>query len=420
MALGIAVRVAFAISVMSRGLTADAKFFHVSAAYLASGKGYETLSGHPTANHPPVFSLLLACFDWLGLHSIGEQRVAVSIVAGAGVLLLGLLGRRLAGPSVGLVGAAIAAASPVWFQPSGILMSESVYLVVIPGILLMALRCVDRPTAWRFGSLGLLIAVAILIRSEAIDLVVLLGIPVILMAAAGRRKRIQAGLALLVGFLVVLTPWVVRNDIQLGGASLSTNGGVTLAGSYCPAALNPSSSSYGSFNYACAIDEYIFLIKHTRPPGGARSYTELTLNRAATRQAETFARNHLSDIPGLVLAREMSLWGFGNQSFQLSLATAEGRVTGYEQAGRILYWVLLPFVILGLIVLATISWKSLVIVTVPLAVVALNSAAFYGSTRMRMAAEPSLAVLAAVGIMATVSFVIDRRQRRSGQRRQVP
>ena len=410
---GVLVRVAFAISIWSRGLTADGHFFHVSAAFIASGKGYETLSGDPTANHPPVFSLILAFFDFLGLHTIGEQRIAVSIVTGAGVLLLGLVGREVAGPTVGLVGAAIAAVNPNWFQSSGILMSESVYLIVIPGILLVALGCIRRPVVWRFGCLGLLIAIAILIRSEAIDFTLLLGIPVVLIASGGWRRRLQTGIVLVVGLLLVLTPWLVRNAIQLGGASLSTNGGVTLAGSYCPAALNPNDSSYGSFDTACAIDEYIFLIKHTRPPDGAKAYTELTLNRAATSQAETFALDHLNDMPGLIVARELSVWGFGKQDFQLSLATAEGRIPSYERAGRIVYWVLLPFVILGMAVLFRLSWKRFVVVAAPLVVVALNSAMFYGSTRMRTAAEPSLAVLAAVGVVAAVSFVVDHRHQLS-------
>jgi 4-amino-4-deoxy-L-arabinose transferase-like glycosyltransferase len=407
------VRVAFAISIWSRGLTADAHFFHVSAAFLASGKGYETLSGDPTANHPPVFSLILALFDLLGLHSIGEQRIAVSIATGAGVLLLGLVGREVAGPTVGLVGAGIAAVNPNWFQSSGILMSESVYLIVVPGILLVALGCIKRPAVWRFGILGLLIAIAVLIRSEAIDFTVLLGVPVLLIATEGWRRRFQTGIALVVGLLLVLTPWLVRNEIQLGGASLSTNGGVTLAGSYCPATLNPNNSDYGSFNTGCAVGEYIFLIKHTRPAGGAKAYTELTLNQAATSRAETFALGHLNDMPGLIVARELSVWGFGNQDFQLSLATAEGRIPSYERAGRIVYWVLLPFVILGMAVLVRLSWKRFLVVAAPLVVVGLNSAIFYGSTRMRTAAEPSLAILAAVGLVAAVSFVVGHRHQRS-------
>jgi hypothetical protein len=52
---GVLVRVAFSISIWSRGLTADAHFFDMSSAFIASGKGYETLSG----DQPRITRLLL-------------------------------------------------------------------------------------------------------------------------------------------------------------------------------------------------------------------------------------------------------------------------------------------------------------------------------------------------------------------------
>ncbi len=111
-------------------------------------------------------------------------------------------------------------------------MSESIYLVAIPGMLLVAVLCIEKPTVWRFGSLGLIIAIATLIRSEAVDFIALLGVPVLLMAVGDWRRRIQTGLALVVGFALILTPWLVHNEVQLGGATLSTNGGGTLDGSF--------------------------------------------------------------------------------------------------------------------------------------------------------------------------------------------
>ncbi len=88
--LGAIVRIAFAVSVMSRALPGDASFFHASAAHIADRKGYHT------AAHPPVFPYLLAAFDLVGLSSVGAQRIAVSIVASAGILFVGLLGRKVA------------------------------------------------------------------------------------------------------------------------------------------------------------------------------------------------------------------------------------------------------------------------------------------------------------------------------------
>ena len=57
-------------------------------------------------------------------------------------------------PSVGLVAAAFAAFSPLWVQWGGRLLSESLYLVVIPLLLWVALECVDRPSWWHLWGCG--------------------------------------------------------------------------------------------------------------------------------------------------------------------------------------------------------------------------------------------------------------------------
>lgn len=69
-----------------------------------------------TAGHPPVFPLLLAFFDLFRFRSVDSQRIVISVVASLGILLMGLLGRKVAGPVVGVTAAAIAAVDPLWFQ----------------------------------------------------------------------------------------------------------------------------------------------------------------------------------------------------------------------------------------------------------------------------------------------------------------
>lgn len=401
--VGLLVRVLFAVSAMSVKLSADARFFHNAAAGIADGKGYLAFSNAAylkiveTAGHPPLFPLLLAFFDVLGLRSTDAQRVALAVVASSGVLVMGLLGRMVIGPAGGLVAAGIAAFDPLWFQTSGILMSESIYLVVIPTMLLFALSCIEKPESWRFGLLGMVIGLAVLIRSESIDFIVILSIPVLLFSSTGWRRRLASGAVVLAGFALVLTPWLVRNELQLGGFVLSDNGGTTLAGSYCPATFDSRSLTYGSFDIQCVY----LALNETRsgpPPKGSRAWSDLSLNDALTSASIRYGRTHIESMPRVVLAREASAWGFGNPGYQQVLSTAEGRIQGWENVGRILYWGFLPFVTIGLVSLARRSRQRLVIVTVPIAVVALNVALFYGSTRMRIAAEPSLAILTAAGL----------------------
>ncbi len=121
--------------------------------------------------------------------------------------------------------------------------------------------------------------------------------------------------------------------------------------------------------------------------------------------ARQYATDHLHDLPGVVLAREGRLWGVYAPSSQLSFDIAEdgvGRVRGFQRAAQILTWILLPLAIIGSVKLVRRSWPRFVALAIPGLVASINAAVFYGSTRLRVVAEPSLAVLAA---MATVAVL---------------
>jgi Dolichyl-phosphate-mannose-protein mannosyltransferase len=389
----------------------DAVAYRLLARNLADGRGYvRPLYGHPlklvaTAAHPPLFSSVLAVFDTIGLQSLTEQRVALAIVGSLAVLIMGLLGREVSGPAVGIGAALISALDPLWLGPIGALMSESIYLIIIPLVMLLALWCLERPTFWRFGALGLAIALGVLTRSEAIDFVVLLGVPLLLMIRVSWKSRFVLGVALLVGVTLLLGPWLVRNEVKMGGAVLSTQEGGTLLGSYCSSAFDRANGAYGSFSAGCAIGFAAILRADVKPPDRAQGWTELSLDRATTESAKRYALSHLGDLPRVVLAREESAWGLGNQNFQLQLAEAEGRNRTSELVGKALYWVLVPFVIVGAVVLARRSPRRFVVVVVPIAVAVLTVALTYGSTRLRVVAEPSLAVLAALGVVRAVQWL---------------
>ena len=228
--VGLVARLVF-VTTTSLPVALDAVVYRSLATNLANGKGYvHAVAAQPdkfvaTAGHPPLFSCVLAVFDLLGLQSLTEQRVALAVVGSVAVLIMGLLGREVAGPAVGIGAALISALDPLWLGPIGALMSESIYLVIIPLALLLALRCVAEPTFWRFGALGLVIGLGVLTRSEAIDFVVLLGVPLLLMVRSSWKNRCVLGLALLVGAALMLGPWLVRNEVKLGGAVLSTRTG---------------------------------------------------------------------------------------------------------------------------------------------------------------------------------------------------
>lgn len=427
-AVAIGVRVGFAAGwTFGRPLPGDAQFFHQAAANLAAGQGFSVASyippHHvlPTAEHPPLFSTLLASFDLLGFHSVDAQRILMGIVASLGVFLTGLVGHRVAGPSVGLTAAGIAALDPLWFQTSAVLMSESIYLVVIPAVLLIALSCHDHPRPWRFVLLGGAIALAVLTRSDALSLAVFLGVPVVLYAARSGRRRLTLARCLFAGLVLVLAPWVVRNEIQLGGFALSDNQGGTLAGSYCAPAMNPGNQEYGDFDALCAEGAAGYLIQAAPPPNNATSWNELTISNALTSSTEPYIRGHLGALPGLALARVENTFGLARTSQQVYDGAIEGRIPSFERFGLELGRVLLLFEVIGAIVLARRSRQRFFVLLAPLLAVVFNVSLFYGTTRFLALALPALAVFAAIGLSTTVSLVVSglrgRRAARSSEDR---
>jgi hypothetical protein len=415
---GIVMRIIFAVVWQDAiPLQGDTLFFQQTAAQLAHGNGYVEpyLQRGPavaTALHPPGFPIVLAFLDVLGIRSVNAHRYALAFISSGGIVAMGFLGRKLLNPGTGLVAAAIAALSPLWIQPSGKVLSESIYLVIIPILLLCALRCIDRPGYWRFAAVGLMIGVATLTRSEAFTLVVLIGIPLVLFASRSWGARAKFGLVLLAGLMLIVGPWLVRNEVSMGGFTLSTDGGTTLVGSYSTATFSPNSSLYGSFDSLTQYGDTAVLFKYGHPPNKAKHWTELTLNNALGHIGTSYARGHLSDLTGVMLAREGRLWGLYDTGSQLAfdLSSDGDGVFGFQTAGQYLNWVLLPLAICGTVLLYRRSRRQLLIVIAPIVATALTASVTFGSTRYRALAEPSIAVLAAAGAVLLVGLFLERRR----------
>jgi 4-amino-4-deoxy-L-arabinose transferase-like glycosyltransferase len=405
--LGIVFRVMYSV-VWEDGTApvGDPKFFEQTAASLARGDGFSSLflgrgNPVPTALHPPFFSSVLAVLNLIRLESADAHRIALAFISAGTVIVMGLLGRRLLSPATGLVAATCAAFSPLWVQWGGRLLSESVYLVVIPVLLWVALQCVDRPSWWIFGALGVVIGIAVLTRSEALGFVVLLGVPLVIMGSRDWKRCATYAFALLAGVVLVVGPWVVRNDIQLGGPTISTNGGATWAGAYSSSTFSPANRLYGGFDDDAQFGDTAVLLHWEKPPAHAKAWTELTLFNALGNLGKTFARGHVSDLPGVVLAREGRLWGVYAIGTQLEADSEEGgQVQAFYVAGRFVEWILIPLTLAGGIILGRRSLRRLVVLLAPLAAAAFDAALFFGSTRLRVVAEPSMFLLGSIALVS--------------------
>ena len=409
----VAIRVAFVLIVDPKvPRIGDANAYHLLAENLARGRGYirpfdrQLGLTRPTAEYPPLFPALLAIPSRLGAHSVEGQRLFLAFVGGGTVALIGLLGRRVASPAVGLVAAALAACSPMLFLSEGILMAEALDVFLVTVVLLLAYRAIAAPTTIRFVALGVAIGLATLTRAEGILLGILLVVPMCIRAPAlTRSQRVGRAAAALGVALLVVTPWTVRNALRFHTfVPVSNNIASLVDGANCDATYGGSELGLwrGTFADPSA--------PRTAPQADACfegfSITDPHFDEADAasrhrRDGLQYARSHAGALPKVMAVRILRTWGVYAPGQQVNFETLEGRPRHWQWAGTILDWILIPLAVAGLVLLARRQrpiWPLVATVVAATIVAALT----YGQQRFRIAAEPTILVGAAVAIVATV------------------
>ncbi len=331
-----------------------------------------------TAEHPPLYSVVLAGPALVGLDSADAFRLAGSVFGAGTIALVGLLGRRLAGDRAGLIAAGIAAVYPTLIAADGALMSETLYGLLTAASLLAAYRLVDVPGAGRAAVLGALVALTALTRGEALLLLPLVLIPVVWHSGAWRHDGLRAAAVALVAFLIVLTPWTARNWIVFNRpVAIATNSGTAVAGANC--AVTYASGDHLGGWYPPCIKEH---------PGK----NEAEHHAEALKDGVRYADHHLGRLPVVLAARLGRVW-----SVYKPFAIPEGRSVRVQKVGVIAFFLLVPFGVAGYFLLrrrGEVTW----ILLAPFIIVAVTALTTYGNLRFREPAEIALVVLAAIAV----------------------
>jgi asparagine N-glycosylation enzyme membrane subunit Stt3 len=108
-------------------------------------------------------------------------------------------------------------------------------------------------------------------------------------------------------------------------------------------------------------------------------------------------------VPIVVVARVARTWSLFRPLDMVSFNAGEDRERWVTRLGLVAYYPTLLFAIAGAVVLWRRRRKGVLwVLCTPLIVVTIGAVITYGQTRFRAPAEPALAVLAAVGIVAGV------------------
>jgi 4-amino-4-deoxy-L-arabinose transferase-like glycosyltransferase len=380
-AAGLAIRLGYVFGSSHQAReSGDAVYYHVGANLLADGEGFI----HPVAaaftrrriegaDHPPAYIVYLASASLLGLRSFFAHQVWSCFLGMATVVVVGLTGRRIAGPQAGLVAAVLAAVFPAMWMPDGWVMSETMAIFSVALVILAAYRCWDEPNGARASWLGAALGLAALSRPELIVLGPLIAVPLFWY----KRRRIApvAVSVLLVGAttVAVVSPWVLHNLSRFDHVVLlSDQSGQTMAASWCDAGFYGDTLGYKSYDCLTRWTE------EGEPSGTWLSY----------------GRDHVERVPVVLTARVLRVWGLFRPAQQVKLEQRFGAEQSLTWATFTVGWVLLALGTAGALRLRRQGTPIFPLVA-PIAVATLSIALTFGQLRYRAPVEPALALLAA-------------------------
>ena len=218
-------------------LTHDEREYLSLAESLASGRGFtyaeahESGTGQRFARAPgyPAFLSVLRVNDDADAAPV-PVKVVQALLGAVVVAMIGLLAWIAAGPQAGIAAATLAAFYPPLVWLSAYVLSESLYMPLALGSVLLlgeATRRADAARSPRAGgaltlTAGVIAGLAILVRPA-----MLLFLPLAALWLM-RRRQITLALALPVTALLVVAPWTIRNLHSYGRFVLvASEGGVT-------------------------------------------------------------------------------------------------------------------------------------------------------------------------------------------------
>ena len=152
----------------------DEWFYHRQAELFADGHGFANpfllFVQHryePTAFHPPLYTVFLSLPAKLGFTTHIENRIATALLGTLTVVLIGLLGRRIAGDGAGIVAALLAAAYPPLWSNDSVIGLETLYCFLVILSLLIVYRFWRTPGLWWAAALAACLSLSALRAPKA-------------------------------------------------------------------------------------------------------------------------------------------------------------------------------------------------------------------------------------------------------------
>lgn len=409
----LALRVAYAWLVHGTAAvpSSDSLTYDTVAWNLARGMGF-SLGGnapYPTAFVPPALPWAMSLLYRVVGHSFFAAVMLMCVFGALVPPLLRLLGRAMFGAAVGTWAGGLAAFHPLLVFFSGYVMTESLFSVMLLLALLASVAWIKQPKPGRAFWSGALWGAASLTRPTALPLALIVALwgwrPLGLALPPGERRR-QLSL-LLLGLVLSLAPWTIRNAASLHAfVPLTTGGGRSLLDANNAVVWDDDARRGGAI-----------AVLTTEPWATRfRGLSEVELDRRSRQEALEFLSGRVKDWPRNAIAKFARYWRWNaiTPSTGTWASDKAGLASRLQRLDPLLPWSFVFFPLAGWGLVRTLRGTRRHFQLLPLAVVAastLGTLVYWGALRLRVPIEPLVTLYAAAGV-ADIAWRV--RMRRAG------
>lgn len=379
-------------------------------------KGAYSLNGvKPSAFRAPGLPAVLLPLAALDAPFRAAQIAMVVFYALSGLLIILGMSRLDMPGGATLAALLLALGNPVYVYTASTLYPQ---VILVPlGLLILGLTIQREPAltttdAFRYGAIGVLCGLAVLVAGNSLFLVVVIVAWVLLPHRRLDRSvlgaRLVAAAAVALGCVVIVTPWVIRNAVSVHpGFYVSLNSGTTLLQGNNPLTTPTSGASPEVSRY----------VRSMEPPGA----DEYTSDRALTRVAVANVTSDPTHYATLYV--EKVIYGL--------VASSETRTYGSSRWLDLILLVYYSVMWVGVALWAVLAWRSRHVLTawltedqvtrvsaflwISLAYFVVNllgHAVFLARLRYRLPTDIPLAVVAGIALAVAARYLIARRNTR--------
>jgi len=370
------------------------------ARVVVSSGTYGFVPGIPSAYTQPLYGWFLAALYWVvSRHWLVVGLAQIAVATGTALVVL-WTGRRFLSARAGLIAALVSTVHPYLIWHDVHVNREILDQLLGAAAFALTLLVVERHSAWLGGALGVVLGLALLGNTRLTALPLFLAVYLL-----WNRAGVPTVAAMLVLCVVSVTPWVVRNRVQVGCYTITTDARALWKAN--------NIHTYATLAGGGWIDDVPPL------PGAPRLTPEFTRDiyqqtgkkirldecaqmRFYRHATTTFWREHPGEKAKLMQQATRMLWD------PRPIRTESGPAAGGNQ--RLRTWAealyAIPLFVLALLGLWAVPRRFLALALVFLAYETLAAMLFAGATRYRVTWDFVLALLAA----AVIDRYLSRRE----------